>query len=388
MSTDIFHPDNRLSGSTVSTSSILPDLPPGQRILDIEGTLVDGASEPAIGASGLVDIYEDMLLARRFDRRVVSLNRQGRIGSFPPIYGQEAAQVASAHALDDGDWVVPSYRDHAALIVHGVPLANILLYYMGHEAGNAIPASVDALPINGSVGSQLPHAMGMAWADVLRDAVGPAYCCYFGDGASSQGFAMEAMNFAGVFDTPNVFFCQNNGWAISVPRDRQTAAATIAQRAQAFGFAGVQVDGTDPLAVYRATRSAVESAKSPADDERRPTLIEAVLYRLGAHSTADDPTKYRSEEEVDRWKEADPLPRFEAYLRHTGRIDDEAQSALESRVDARIDDAIETAESFDGADPRQMFEHVYDEMPRHLSDQLASLTALRERHGDDALLED
>jgi len=362
-----------------------PEQPTKLRVLDENGTLRDDAREPALSDEALVDMYADMLLARRFDRRVVSLNRQGRIGSFPPMYGHEAAQVASAHALDEGDWIAPSYRDHGALMAHGLALENSLLYYMGHEAGNAIPEDVNSLPINGSVGSQLLHSMGMAWADVLRGDPDTVYCCYFGDGATSQGFAQEAWNFAGVFDTPNVFFCQNNGWAISVPRERQTASETLAQKAHAYGFDGVQVDGMDPLAVYRATREAVEKARDPGPDELRPTLIEAVLYRLGAHSTADDPSKYREEAEVEEWKRLDPLPRFERYLRETGRIDDEDHDALEASVEERIEEAVQAAESVDDADPRQMFDHVYDDVPDHLREQAEYLESLRERHGDERL---
>jgi len=357
-----------------------PDPPNKLQVLDEDGGLREHADEPALSDQQLLDIYADMLLARRFDRRVVSLNRQGRIGSFPPMYGQEAAQVASAHALRDEDWVVPSYRDHGALMVHGLPLRNILLYYMGHEAGNAVPDDVNTLPINGSVGSQLLHATGMAWADVLRDDADSVYCCYFGDGATSQGFTGEAWNFAGVFDTPNVFFCQNNGWAISIPRERQTAAETLAQKSHAYGIDGVQVDGMDPLAVYRVTRKAVEKANDPAQGMVRPTLIEAVVYRLGAHSTADDPSKYRSEAEVEKWKQRDPLPRFERYLRDSGRLDDEHHDALESEVEARIDEAVEAAEAFEAADPGQMFEHVYADMPDSLERQAATLDTHRDRH--------
>jgi pyruvate dehydrogenase E1 component alpha subunit len=358
-----------------------------RRVLDPSGHLLADADEPDIADDELLTIYEDMLQARRFDRRVVSLNRQGRIGSFPPMYGQEAAQVASAHALADGDWIVPSYRDHGALMTHGLPLHQILLYYMGHEAGNAIPEDVNALPINGSVGSQLVHATGMAWADVIRRTVESAYVCYFGDGATSQGFAQEAMNFAGVFDTPTVFFCQNNGWAISVPQERQTAADTFAQKAHAYGFEGVRVDGMDPLAVYETTREALAKARNPADGEPRPTLIEAVVYRLGAHSTADDPSVYRDDDEVAEWREKDPLPRMETFLRSTGRLDDERKDAIVARVDEQVDRAIETAESFGDADPRQMFEHVYAEMPDRLEAQADQLQQLRERHGDETLRE-
>ncbi|MFB6297916.1 MAG: pyruvate dehydrogenase (acetyl-transferring) E1 component subunit alpha [Salinirussus sp.] len=367
------------------------DIDPSARrqVLDEDGKLRPDADEPSLSDDELVAIYADMLRARRFDRRVVSLNRQGRIGSFPPLYGQEAAQIASAHALDDGDWVVPSYRDYGALIARGLPMEQILLYYMGHEAGNAIPDEVPALPINGSVGSQLLHATGMAWADVLRDGneADTAYACYFGDGATSQGFAMEAWNFAGVFDTPTVFLCQNNGWAISTPRERQTAADTLAGKAAAYGFTGVQVDGMDPLAVYRTTREAVRRARDPDPGERRPTLVEAVVYRLGAHSTADDPSKYRDEAAVERWREREPLDRLERFLRDTGRLDDEHRNAIERRIEAEIDDAVDAAESFETG-PGQMFEHVFAETPADLESQAARLERLRDRHGDDALTGD
>jgi pyruvate dehydrogenase E1 component alpha subunit len=362
-----------------------PERPDTLRVLDDEGRLRDDAREPALSDDRLRDMYADMLLARRFDRRVVSLNRQGRLGSFPPMYGQEAAQVASVHALAEEDWIVPSYRDHGALVTHGLALENILLYYMGHPAGNAIPDDVNSLPINGSVGSQLLHAMGMAWADVLRGASESVYCCYFGDGATSQGSTQEAWNFAGVFDTPNVFFCQNNGWAISVPRERQTAAETLAQKSHAYGIDGRQVDGMDPLAVYRATSEAVEKARNPGPGEVRPTLIEAVLYRLGAHSTADDPSKYRSEEELKEWKQLDPLPRFEQYLRRTDRLDDDRHEAIETDVENRIEAAVGAAEAVADADPRRMFEHVYADTPDRLRDQAEYLESLRDRHGDETL---
>jgi len=378
---------SRVEGIVQTIMSVIhPEQPDTLRILDDEGRLRDSAREPDLSDERLRDMYADMLLARRFDRQVVSLNRQGRIGSFPPMYGQEAAQVASVHALADEDWIVPSYRDHGALMTHGLGLENVLLYYMGNQAGNAIPDEINSLPINGSVGSQLLHAMGMAWADVLRGEPERVYCCYFGDGATSQGFAQEAWNFAGVFDTPNVFFCQNNGWAISVPRERQTAAETLAQKSHAHGIDGRRVDGMDPLAVYQATSEAVEKAKDPGSDEVRPTLIEAVLYRLGAHSTADDPSKYRSEAEVERWKQLDPLPRFEQYLRETDRLDDDRHETIETDVENRIEAAVQAAEEVADADPRQMFEHTYADVPDHLRAQAEYLESLRDRHGDETLL--
>jgi pyruvate dehydrogenase E1 component alpha subunit len=356
------------------------------QILDDEGRVRDDATLPDLADEELTELYRDLYLARRFDRRTVTLNRQGRIGSFPPLYGQEAAQVGSAWALEEGDWVVPSYRDHGVLMVHGLDPAKVLQYFMGKENGNAIPGDVNAFPINGSVGSQLPHAVGLAWGDVLRGTPESATVCYFGDGATSQGDVHEAMNFAGVFDTPNVFFCQNNQWAISVPRERQSAAETLAQKAEAYGFEGVQVDGMDPLAVYEVTRSAVEKAKDPADDQLRPTFVEAVLYRLGAHSTADDPSKYRGEV-PEEWEARDPVPRFEHFLRETGRIDDEGVRAVKDQVEQRVDEAIERAENTGAPDPEAMFEHTFEAVPDRLAEQADLLADLRERYGDDALLE-
>ncbi|MFB6068810.1 MAG: thiamine pyrophosphate-dependent enzyme, partial [Halobacterium sp.] len=194
-------------------------------------------------------------------------------------------------------------------------------------------------------------------------------------------------NFAGVFDTPNVFFCNNNQWAISVPRERQTAAATLAQKADAYGFDGVQVDGMDPLAVYAVTKAAVEKAKDPGDAPR-PTMIEALQYRFGAHTTADDPTVYRDEEEVERWKQKDPIPRLETYLLETDRLDEADVEAIQQDVEDQVADAIEAAESHPRPEPEEMFANAYETMPPRVRDQLEEFQRLRETYGDDELLED
>ncbi|MGM0604814.1 MAG: pyruvate dehydrogenase (acetyl-transferring) E1 component subunit alpha [Halobacteriota archaeon] len=358
------------------------------QVLDEDGTVVGDV--PDIDDQTVVDIYRDMVLARHFDRRAVSLQRQGRMGTYPPLSGQEGAQIASAHALNEADWLFPSYREHGAAVVRGVPLEQTLLYWMGHEAGNSVDEDVHVFPVAVPIASQILHATGAAWAASLRGDDDKAFLCHFGDGATSEGDFHEAMNFAGVFDTPNVFFCNNNQWAISVPRERQTASRTIAQKATAYGFEGVQVDGMDPLAVYKVTREAVEKAKAdePPESGRRPTLIEAVQYRFGAHTTADDPTVYRDEDEVQRWKAKDPIPRLETFCRDNGLLDDESVGAIEQAAKDRVADAIDTAESVRRPLPEEMFESVYEELPEHLREQHEELETLRDAYGDEIFFEE
>jgi len=358
------------------------------RVLDEDGELVDGAEVPDLSDDELVEMYRHMKLARRFDERAVSLQRQGRIGTYPPLSGQEGAQIGSAMALGDDDWMVPSYREHGAGLVRGLPLKDTLLYWMGDERGNRIPEDENIFTVAVPIASQLPHATGMAWASKLKDEQDKAFLCYFGDGATSEGDFHEGMNFAGVFDTPNVFFCNNNQWAISVPRERQTASETLAQKATAYGFEGVQVDGMDPLAVYQVTKDAVEKAKDPDEDELRPTMIEAVQYRFGAHTTADDPSVYRDEAEVEKWKAKDPIPRLEKFLKDTDRLDDDDVEAIEADVEDDVAEAIEAAEETPRPDPASMFENVYAEMPDRLEQQLEYFQSIREEYGDEALLED
>lgn len=324
-------------------------------VLDAEGH-VDPDLEPAIPPEHLRRLYRTFLLARRFDERMLRLQRQGRIGTFGPIRGHEAAVLGGVYALRDTDWMVPYYREWPAYMWRGWPLENLILYYAGFAEGMRVPDGLRDLPLCIPIASQIPHAVGLAYAARLKgeDAV---TLVYLGDGASSHGDCQEAMNFAGVFQAPVIFYCLNNQWAISLPRARQTHARTIAQKAIAYGFPGVQVDGNDLLGCYVATREAVERARRGGG----PTLIEAVTYRLSLHTTADDPTKYRQADEVKAWEAKEPLPRFRRYLEAKGLVTETVQASLEAEVEAEIRGAVERAEARMQASPLDVFDHVYAE---------------------------
>jgi pyruvate dehydrogenase E1 component alpha subunit len=363
------------------------------RRLDVDGRPLESGYEPPLSDDRLRELYGDMRLARRFDERMVSLQRQGRLGTYAPSAGQEASQFGSMYALRDDDWVFYQYREHGTVIDRG-GLADYVRYWMGHEAGNATLVAHNIAPLNISIGAQIPHATGMAWASKLRGDDG-VVVCHFGDGATSQGDFHEGLNFAGVFDVPAVFVCNNNQWAISVPAGAQTASRSFAAKADAYGFPGVRVDGMDPLAMFEATSRAVERARRPESEPptdgdwgaTRPTLIEAVQYRFGAHTTADDPTVYRDDDELERWKRWDPIPRLETFLRERGSLDDEAIDAIEADVETTVSEAIDRATQTD-PDPDDLFADAYAELPDRLEEQRAYLRRLREEYGDDALLAD
>src|SRR5919197_3354733 len=332
-------------------------------VLDAEGNL-DSALYPGLPAAELKRLYRAMLLARRLDERMVRLQRQGRIGTFAPIKGQEASQLGSVAVLRPTDWMVPSFRETAAMIWRGWPIEKLLLFFAGYlEGGQPAPDQHD-LPITIPVSTQLPHAVGLAYAAQYRDD-DVVVLTYFGDGATSEGDFHEAANFAGVWHVPVVFLCQNNQWAISVPLKKQTNSKTIAQKALAYGLPGIQVDGNDVLAVYAAAREAVERARAGEG----PTLLECVTYRLGVHTTADDPTKYRSEEEVREWERKDPLTRFAAYLEKKNLLDE----GIEEQVDEEIAAGVARFEAAAAPDRLTMFDHVYAALPPELARQHAEV---------------
>ncbi|MFB6101580.1 MAG: pyruvate dehydrogenase (acetyl-transferring) E1 component subunit alpha [Haloplanus sp.] len=353
------------------------------RVLDEDGVPVDEEAVPDLDDETLLGMYRDMRLTRHFDERAINIQRQGRIGTFASGAGQEGAQVGSTYALDDDDWILYQYREHGAVVVRDLD-AGYLSYWMGHESGNASLADKHIFPLNIAIADHLPHAVGMSWASKLRGDDGVTVV-HFGDGATSEGDFHEAMNVAGVFDTPTVFFCNNNGWAISHPVEEQTASDTIAGKAVAYGMEGVRVDGMDPLACYKVTTEAAERARDPDEDETRPTLIEAVTYRFGAHTTADDPTVYRDDEEVAQWRERDPLSRFEAFLRRTGRLDDDEKAEIQADVEEYVASVIDEASDIE-ADPESMFDHAYAELPPELRRQREGFLSMLEAYGDEAFL--
>lgn len=333
-------------------------------ILDQNGQ-IDKSLEPQLSDELLLKLYRAMLLGRRFDERMLILQRQGKIGTFAPVKGQEA-QVGAVAALNPEDWVVPSFRETPVEIWLGKPMETILLYYSGYNEGGDIPEGLNLLPISVPVGSQMLHAVGIGYAMGYRGQKS-VVATFFGDGATSQGDFHEALNYASVYRAPVIFICQNNHWAISLPRNQQTHSKTLAQKALAYDMPGLQVDGNDVLAVYKAARDAAERARRGAG----PTLIEMVTYRLSMHTTADDPKKYRTQEEVAEWEKRDPIIRFEKYLRDKQILDDQKiQSAAEevkNEIGAAEHRWSEVAEK--EVNPLTMFDYAYAELTPSLRDQ-------------------
>jgi pyruvate dehydrogenase E1 component alpha subunit len=335
-------------------------------ILDQDGNL-DKDLEPDIPDERLLWIHRMMLLARRFDERMLRLQRQGRIGTFAPVRGQEASQMGTVAVLRDSDWLVPAFREVAAELARGKTMEGILLSYGGFNQGATVADGVNNMPIAVPVGSQVLHAVGLAYGMKYRKKDDVALV-YFGDGATSEGDFHEGLNFAGVFQTPTIFVCQNNHWAISYPRSKQTRAKTLAQKALAYGVPGIQVDGNDVLAVYAAAKEAVDRARSGGG----PSLIECVTYRLSVHTTADDPKRYRADQDVEAWEKRDPIPRFQKYLVDKGLLTEERIQEIEDEISAEIQEAVDRAEKqMDelGGEALVMFEHLYAEMPPYLKAQ-------------------
>jgi pyruvate dehydrogenase E1 component alpha subunit len=326
-----------------------------------------------LDAGRLRSLYRDMAVARRFDAEGVTLQRQGELALWPSLLGQEAAQVGSVRALAEGDRAFPSYREHAVALGRGVDPLALLRLFRGVDHGAWDPDAHDFHLYTLVIGSQTLHATGYAWG-MAKDGSDGAVIAYFGDGATSQGDVSEAFNFAAVWDAPVVFFCQNNQWAISEPNERQTRVP-LHQRAQGFGFPGVRVDGNDVLAVLAVTRAALDHVRAG----RGPFLIEAFTYRMGAHTTSDDPARYRERvgAEVESWRAKDPLLRLERLLRREGAADDAffAEVAAEGEeLATRVREGVRTMPS---PAPEELFDHVYAGPHSGVDRERAEFTAYR-----------
>jgi len=345
-------------------------------VLRPDGT-VDPAHDPGLPDPELISIYLHMVLLRAIDEKAVALQRSGRIAFFVPSTGQEACSIGAGHAVRDGDWIFPAYRDHGVGLVRGYPLADLIGQMIGRASdktrGRQMPnhwcdGSIRLVSVSSPVATQLPHALGAAYAAKVRGE-GVAVLATFGDGGTSTGDFHAAMNFTGVFRLPVVFLCENNRYAISFPVERQTATGTLSEKAAAYGLPGVRVDGNDVLAVRKVVGDAMERARAGGGG----TMIEALTYRLGPHSTSDDPTVYRPDEEVAAWREKDPVRRFAAFLQGRGLLEDPAAEEAEAKETVRR--AVEEAEGSPPVPLSSMFEDVYAEIPWHLAEQRDSLLA-------------
>lgn len=357
------------------------------QVIDRDGKATKKDLPADLTETDLKEMYRYMVLTRTLDERGMKLQRQGRIGFYVPSTGEEGLQIGSARALRSEDWVFPSYRVPGVALYRGIGLKAMLDNCFGNaddlSRGRQMPVhyafrEINFTSISSPIATQIPHAVGAAYAAryLGDDAVS---IVYFGDGGTSESDFHTAMNFAGVWRTPTVFFCQNNQWAISVPLKRQTAVERLGMKAQAYGFDGITVDGNDVLAVYKVTKEAVEKARSDGG----PTMIEAVTYRRGPHSSSDDPTRYRSNEEVEEWAQKnDPIERFRRYLEREGLWTEAFEEEIRERCEREVAEAVEAAEAVGRPALESIFTEVYADMPRNLQEQMEAFLAEGEQGGE------
>jgi len=343
------------------------------QILDVEGNLV--GAMPGLSAERMLSLYRFMQLGRAFSNKIIALQRQGRATTFGSLVGQEATAVGLAAPLQPQDWLATSYRELASLFVRGVPVPTVAYSFRGFTAENW-PGELRCLPIQVVIGTQMLHAVGLAMAaKIAGDPVVAVGVC--GDGATSEGDFNEALNFAGVYQAPVVLVVQNNGWAISVPRHKQSAAPTLAARGAGFGVPSEFVDGNDILAVYDVMQKAVERARSG----QGPTLVETLTYRIGAHTTADDPTRYRDPVEVEAWRAKDPIVRFQKFLARRDLLNEERIRQVVEEVEEEVNEAIQVAEAMPPMAPDSFFDYTMANLPPRWQEQRADLLRYVERKG-------
>lgn len=344
--------------------------------LRADGT-IDPAQDPGLSEQEVEYLYRQMVMTRQLDERLVQLQRQGRIGFHVGSLGEEASILGSAYAMARQDFLFPCYREFGAALMRGLPLQKFVDNMFGNAndtvLGRQMPnhstcREVGWCSVSSPVGTQITQAVGFAWAAKIRKQ-NTASLVYFGDGATSSSDFHSGLNFAGVFKVPCVLLCRNNGWAISVPVERQTATKTFAEKAAAYGITGVRVDGNDLFAVIQVTRQ----ARARGERGEGPTLIEAITYRMGGHSTSDDPKAYRGADELETWAARDPLERVREHLTRNGRWDDERQRSLVEEIDARFREAVSIAERTPAPALESMFDDVYATAPWHLAEQRQQL---------------
>lgn len=345
------------------------------QVMDEHGEIQRPDLMPDLAGEDILELYKTMLRARTIDNAALSLQRQGRLLTYAPNQGQEAAQVGSAFALKKTDWAVSAFRELGMWLIKGWTVEKIFQYWYGSEWGSHFGEEIRLLPISVPISSQLPHAVGIAMAAKFRGE-DDAVIAYTGDGGTSQGEFHEALNFAAVAKTANVFFIQNNQYAISIPREKQTASKNLALKAIAYGMPGVLVDGNDVFAVLAVTKAALDHARLEG-----PVLIEAYTFRMGAHTTSDDPTKYRSDEDVKPWLNRDPIQRMERYLLKNDLIKEEEIESFKESFHQEAMRAYESIEHTSDTEIEEIFSYHYAEMTPQQQDQLNEYRAFIERSG-------
>ena len=333
------------------------------QVMDKDGN-VDKEEFPNIEEDKIKEMYHLMKLLRALDEKLFALQRSGKIGTYAQTKGQEASQIGSGFVLKEEDWFVPSFRELGVYICRGIDRGKLVQVWNGDTRAFADVEKTHSTPVSIPIASQLLHATGIAWGSKYNEKE-EATIVYFGEGATAEGDFHEALNFAAVLNLPVVFFCQRNQWSISTPYEKESSTKTIAEKAVAYGIEGVQVDGNDVLGVYKVTEDALNKAR----DGNGPTLIEAVTYRMGDHTTSDDSSKYRSEEEIKEWESKCPLLRLEKYFQSIGTWNDDYKRWVEETVQKEVEEAVEKGFNVEPPKPEQMFEDVYIEKPEILKEQ-------------------
>jgi len=336
-------------------------------VLKPDGTVDEGAVK-AIPEELIHKMYRLMVFTRQWNAKALSLQRQGRMGTLASVRGQEASNIGMGLAMEPTDWFCPSFREAGAQLARGQSPKDLYLYWGGDSRGLRLPEGSRDLPVCITVGSHLLHAVGVAWgAKIREDKI--AVLSSSGDGSSSQGDFHEALNFAGVFKLPIVFAIQNNHWAISVPFEKQTATKTISEKACAYGFEGLRVDGNDVFAVYLTLKERLKIARS----EFKPALVELVTYRMDDHTTSDDASRYRTEEMLAPWREKDPIDRLRKYLTKQYEWDEKKEKDFLEEISAEVEQTVRDFEAEPHPEPADIFNFLYHDMPWHLKEEKEEL---------------